>query len=68
MKHLITYTATAIALLTSCNKQPDYDATGIFEATTVTISAETQGKILSMDLEEGDSVVSGDIILSLIHI
>lgn len=65
MKHLITYTATAIALLTSCNKQPDYDATGIFEATTVTISAETQGKILSMDLEEGDSVVSGDIICKI---
>lgn len=43
-------------LLVSCHNKPDYDATGIFEATCVTVSAETSGKILSLDLSEGDSV------------
>ena len=52
----------ALAILASCNKSSDYDATGIFEATTVTISAETQGKILEMDISEGDSVAIGETI------
>ena len=45
-------------LLASCSSKPDYDATGIFEATTVTVSAETTGKILSISAEEGDSVIA----------
>lgn len=64
MKRLI-YISAAVALLTACDKQPEYDATGIFEATTVTVSAETQGKILTMDIAEGDSVVTGDIICKI---
>lgn len=56
------YILAAAALLAACNKQPAYDATGIFEATTVTVSAETQGKILEMGITEGDSVVTGDVI------
>lgn len=47
-------------LLSSCGNKPDYDATGIFEATTVTVSAETSGKILSLDVEEGDNIKQGD--------
>jgi putative ABC transport system, lipoprotein len=43
-------------MFSACNNTPDYDATGIFEATTVTVSAETSGKILSMDIDEGDSI------------
>lgn len=45
--------------LTACNSRPDYDATGIFEATTVTVAAETAGKILTFNIEEGDSVEAG---------
>lgn len=45
--------------LTACNGRPDYDATGIFEATTVMVAAETAGKILTFNIEEGDSVVAG---------
>lgn len=53
----------AMALLfTGCNKAPDYDATGIFEATTVTVSSETAGKILSLDISEGDSINNGQTI------
>ena len=50
----------ALALLAiSCQNNPEYDATGIFEATTVTVSAETSGKILSLDISEGDTVRTG---------
>lgn len=46
----------ATLILCACNHKNDYDATGIFEATTVTISAETSGKIMDMPVAEGDSV------------
>ncbi len=58
-----TYTLSIVILtlaLTSCKKTLEYDATGIFEATTVTVSAETSGKIMSMQISEGDSVRKGD--------
>lgn len=55
-----TYLLPAIGIiLAACSSKPDYDATGIFEATTVTISSETTGKILSFDIAEGDSVNAG---------
>lgn len=44
----------------ACTNTPDYDATGIFEATTVTVSAETSGKIISLPIKEGDSVSIGE--------
>ncbi len=59
MKKILFYAVSAI-LLTACHKSPGYDATGIFEATTVTISAETSGKILSIGVDEGDSVTRGE--------
>ena len=57
MKNAYILLASA-SLLASCSSKPDYDATGIFEATTVTVSAETTGKILSISAEEGDSVTA----------
>ncbi len=48
------------AILASCSTKPEYDATGIFEATTVTVSAETTGKLLSLSAEEGDTVIAGN--------
>ena len=44
----------------SCNTAPDYDATGIFEATTVTVASETTGKIQTFSISEGDSIVAGE--------
>ena len=50
----------AVACLAGpCGNDRDYDATGIFEANTVTVSAETAGKILRLDLDEGDSLTMG---------
>ncbi len=54
------YFAAAMTLgLAACNSTPDFDATGIFEATTVTVSAETTGKILNFVISEGDTVTDG---------
>ena len=58
MKKII-YFALLSCVLVSCKKQEEYNATGIFEATTVTVSAETAGNIVSMALVEGDSVMLG---------
>lgn len=51
--------------LASCSHKIDYDATGIFEATTVTVSAETLGKIIDMSVVEGDTVYLDQIIAQL---
>lgn len=56
----ILYQAAALFLLSACDRTADYDATGIFETTTVTVSAETSGKILSFGISEGDSVRAGE--------
>lgn len=59
MKKILLNTLTVLTL-TACHNTPDYDATGIFEATTVTVSAETSGKILTFNISEGDLVKSGE--------
>lgn len=54
--------ASLAGTLASCNSGTDYDATGIFEATTVTVSAETSGKIISLDVTEGDSIIADEMV------
>ena len=48
-----------IMILASCQNAEKYDATGIFEANTVTVSSETSGKLVSFDIDEGDSLKIG---------
>ena len=48
------------ALLAGCGKKDkDYDATGTFEATEVTVSAEQTGKLMMFDITEGDKIEGG---------
>lgn len=49
----------ATALVACSGSDTDYDATGIFEATEVTVSAEQNGRLLSFDIEEGDTITAG---------
>lgn len=50
----------ALLALPSCSEQQkDYDATGTFEATEITLSAEQNGKLLQLCLNEGDTVAAG---------
>ena len=56
MKKLITM-ASAALLLTACgNSEKEYDATGTFEATETTISAEQNGSLLTFAINEGDEI------------
>lgn len=54
----ITYLAFAM-LMISCDKETQFDAQGIFEATEVVVSAESAGKILKFDVSEGLAVKAG---------
>lgn len=48
--------------VTACNPgNGDFDASGVFEADEVIVSAEVGGKILSFDVEEGDTVTAGQV-------
>lgn len=50
-------------ILFSCGQGKDnYDATGVFEATEVIVSAEANGKIEKLNLMEGQDVTSHDIL------
>lgn len=46
----------------SCRNEIEFDACGQIEATQITVSAESSGKILSLDIEEGDSLGEGRIV------
>ena len=47
----------AALMCTSCSQsEKDYDATGCFEATEVTISAEQNGALLQFNVNEGDTL------------
>lgn len=48
--------SATLMVMAACNHEASYDATGIFEATTVTVSAETAGKITDFAISEGDTV------------
>ena len=48
-----------IMVLASCQNAEKYDATGIFEANTITVSSETSGKLVTFDIDEGDSLGIG---------
>ncbi len=49
----------ALSLASCGDKEKEYDATGTFEATEVTVSAEQNGKLLQFDINEGDKIEQG---------
>lgn len=49
-----------IAILTACSSDTtQYDASGVFEATEVVVSAQTAGELCQMNFSEGDTVEVG---------
>ena len=58
MKKTALFSALVI-ILASCQNAEKYDATGIFDANTVTVSSETCGNLISFDIEEGDNIIAG---------
>ncbi len=59
MKKLLIMAGVAAAMAACTTGEKEYDATGTFEATETTVSAEQSGTLLTFDIEEGDSVVAG---------
>lgn len=53
---------SAVFLLIACGGKQDFDATGTFEATEVTLSAETTGRLLTLVSEEGMLVHEGEVL------
>ena len=52
--------AAGLAVLASCgNKEKEYDATGTFEATEVTVAAEQSGTLMKFEVDEGDELAFG---------
>jgi len=60
-KYILQISAiAAISILASCSTPTSsHDATGVFEATEVTVSAEQTGKLMALDVTEGSNVEAG---------
>ena len=58
--------AGAVLMLCACgNKEKEYDATGTFEATEVTVSAKATGELKTFDISEGQTVEQGAVVGSI---
>lgn len=62
MKKFLLLNLLCFLLLASCGSKQDFDATGTFEADEVTLSAETSGRLLTMNADEGMRVKRGDVL------
>ena len=51
--------------MVACGNRNTFDATGTFEAVTVTISAQSTGRIVSFNAAEGDKMNAGDAVCSI---
>lgn len=61
-KHLPHLFILLLGLSACKDKKANYDASGSFEAIETLISAETNGKILRLSLEEGQQLDSGQVV------
>jgi len=64
MKRIVKYSfviAAAGTVIMSCGRKGSWDATGTFEATEITVSSETAGKILYLNTEEGNTLTAGEV-------
>ena len=59
MKKLLTMASAALLLAACGNSEKEYDATGTFEATETTVSAEQNGTLLTFAINEGDEIEAG---------
>ena len=60
MKRLIYFIAATLSL--SCSQEATFDAQGTFEATEVVVSSEANGKILSLDIDEGATIDANTVV------
>ena len=54
---------TMAVLMTACgNANPEFDATGVFETTEVIVSAQGNGEIMQLAIEEGSEVSPNEVL------
>ena len=59
MKKNIIISVAALMTVACGNNKKEYDATGTFEATEVTVAAEQAGTLTMFDINEGDEIALG---------
>ncbi len=62
MKRTIALAGAALLMVSCSADKGNYDASGVFETTEIVVSAEGQGKIIALDINEGDRVEAGQVI------
>jgi len=62
MRKIILTVMAAVSLAACKNNENKFDASGTFETTEVIVSSELNGKILSLNINEGDTVSSGRVV------
>lgn len=62
MKRSFAYPLLVLLAASCVEGNKAYDASGVFESTEVAVSAEGNGKILSLDIQEGDRLEAGQIV------
>ena len=61
MKPILLF-SFALALLACSGNENDFDATGTFESTEIIVSSEANGKIMELNLQEGDRLEAGAVL------
>ncbi|MBP3835382.1 MAG: HlyD family efflux transporter periplasmic adaptor subunit [Prevotella sp.] len=59
MKRIFAIASVAVVLAACGKTEKEYDATGTFEATETTVSAEQSGALLMFNVNEGDAIEAG---------
>lgn len=62
VRYEILAAAAAVTLLAGCLNDIDFDACGQIDAEQVTVSAEASGRILSINVREGDVLNAGQMV------
>ena len=65
IKRMVSFVivTTGLLCLAACHRGDDnFDATGTFEATEIQVSSEANGKIMELNIEEGDRLDAGAIL------
>lgn len=62
MKHITLLFFTLLTIISCQNSESIYDSSGVFEADDFIISAESMGKLLTFQVQEGDLLTKGDTV------
>jgi len=62
MKKILGIILICITIYSCGNNNNEFDASGTFESTEIIISSESMGKILNLNIEEGDKINKNEIV------